>query len=267
MIFTSLFIFSLCLTVTEAHKPKPKPKPNPNRKGNGNDDMYNVTDDMIGDDGPICPIVPGEGYCGANNLTAGEPCGNYGIYDFSYCGADTAGTPQCFAFSWCDSSIRNCTCNSDCGEFEACLLSCWPYPVCAPLCGNPGLPLSPSYQDAPYYNLDTPSDTCLNATDTGLSVDITLWDVNFERDSTYSTYMKRLHASSTSEPSTSSLMTPLNIVLASVAILMMILVSLRQFPSTPSPQPRFTALPITSEHLGDLELEQRISSKSDPVLL
>lgn len=273
---TSLFLLlSLCLltfTPTEAQpkptsKSKPKPKPTPGKgkgkgNGNGNDDdnMYNMTDDV--DPGPICPEVSGEGYCGANNLIGGEQCGNYGIFDYSYCGADTAGTPHCFAFVWCDSVVKNCTCTSECGEFEACLLSCWPYPVCTPVCGNPNMPLMPSFNDAPYYDLNTPSDTCLNETDTGLSVDIALRDIHFERDSTYSTYMKRLQATSTPE---TSLMTPLNIILASVAILMLILVSLRQIRSTP--QPRFTALPTSSEHLGDLELEEKVSSKSEPVSL
>jgi hypothetical protein len=274
MIIPTLFLLTLCLTISEAHKTKPKPKPKPGHR-NGIDDDYsysnmtNITDDTASDDGPLCPFIPGEGYCGALNYTTGQGCGNYGIYDYSYCAADTAGTPYCFAFSWCDSAVKPCNCTSDCGEFEACLLSCWPYPVCAPLCGNPALPLAPSFNDAPYYNLDTPSDTCLNESDTGLSIDISLREINFDRDSTYSTYMARLHSSSTSETSLfSSLMTPLNLTLAFAAILMAILVSLRQFNSAPvATEPRFTALPISSEHLGDLELEQKISSKLEPVLL
>jgi hypothetical protein len=91
-------------------------------------------------------------YCVATGKQSGEPCGDMGLFDDSFCYVDIEGRPACYASVWCWNLVLACTSTDDCPRETVCGNLCGNGFFCNPKCGNDDLPWNPLLTSASYYD-------------------------------------------------------------------------------------------------------------------
>lgn len=226
--FTLLLLLSLSVASdSSSDKPKPKPKPKPSDpvQGNGNGGYYETTDAPTAT--PSLPSDPFISFC--HSTGPGTQCGTQGYKDLSYCSVDTSGETVCVADQNCDTISPSCTTNLDCATGQVCaeLASpCTPSLVCHNLCGF--LQAAPLVPDpASYYaDTDAANNVCYGEADL---------------------LSDQLDMSSPSS-SISPFLTPLNVVLASLAAVLLVIFSIQRISGGSSGEVKFNQLPTSSQH-------------------
>jgi hypothetical protein len=222
---------------SDSSKPKPKPKPKPSNpeQGDGDGGYYETTAaPSMSNIGTISPTIgatkPFISFCHSSAL--GTQCGTQGYHDFSYCGVDADDAPVCIAEMSCNTTSPTCTSNVDCSTGQVCALlasPCEPAMLCHNLCGTlQDSPFTPEASEY-YAYADTANNRCYDETDLSMKLEL-----SFDASS-----------------SLSPLLTPLNLVLASfAAVLLAILAVQRTYLSYSSAEPKFNELPTSSQHLS-----------------